>query len=31
MITSIFESSNNFKQHIDFYNTAKGLFRWKIQ
>ena len=27
MITSIFESSNNFKQHIDFYNTAKGLFR----
>jgi hypothetical protein len=27
MITSIFESSSNFKQHIDFYNTAKGLFR----
>jgi len=27
MITSIFQSSNNFKQHIDFYNTAKGLFR----
>lgn len=27
MIATIFESSNNFQQHIDFYNTAKGLFR----
>jgi hypothetical protein len=27
MISSIFKSSNNFKQHIDFYNTAKGIFR----
>jgi len=27
MVTTIFESSSNFKQHIDFYNTAKGLFR----
>jgi len=27
MIETVFDSSNNYNQHIDFYNNAKGMFR----
>jgi len=27
MIETVFDSSNNYNQHIEFYNNAKGMFR----
>jgi len=27
MIETVFDSSNNYNQHIEFYNNAKGIFR----
>jgi len=27
MIETVFDSSNNYTQHIEFYNNAKGMFR----
>ena len=27
MIETVFDSSNNYNQHIKFYNNAKGMFR----
>jgi hypothetical protein len=27
MIKTVFDSSNNYNQHIEFYNNAKGMFR----
>jgi hypothetical protein len=31
MIETVFDSSNNYNQHIEFYNNAKGMFRWAIK
>jgi hypothetical protein len=27
MIETVFDSSNNYNQHIEFYNNSKGIFR----
>lgn len=27
MIETVFDSSDNYNQHIEFYNNAKGMFR----